>query len=445
MIKNFNAKSFSLFTINYIVGFGFITTISSLIKINIFGIIAFLVSAFIAFCVALVFSKLANNFSEEYGGSYSYAKKLNNKNFSFFIGWNQYIQGPILNSTAPLFLSQIIEDFFSDQTTIWIIRAVSVLVFILLVLISTFGFKTNKWVILFSGIVKWIILTTGFFLSIYLSTIDNNFLSVFKNNKPEVYLIFSSVLSFMYAFGGIEDVATMTKDVSFKNFRKILLFSFAFIFSLYFAFYLVLLGIKPKNSENFIKIFNVSLSITGGILFVIGSVFNVVSSKISINILAARKVAVLAEDGYLFKFLTKKNSNNEFKNAIWFNAITSIFSLIFFYLLPTLLRIGSFFENVIKIGSITFLLQYFFTFVTALFLERKKIISKIHIFEKFLYYIAMFLIAIVLLINIFPFFVNQKWETKNTIILSSYIFFVLIGYIIKLIVDIKNKKIKNKF
>ena len=86
MTKNFNERSFTLFTINYIVGFGFISTIISLIQLNLFGIIAIVATAFITFGAALVFSRLTNNFKNEYGGSYAYTKKLNNNNFSFFVG-----------------------------------------------------------------------------------------------------------------------------------------------------------------------------------------------------------------------------------------------------------------------------------------------------------------------------------------------------------------------
>lgn len=40
-MKKFNQRSFTLFAINYIVGFGFITTFTSLVKIGIFGLVIF--------------------------------------------------------------------------------------------------------------------------------------------------------------------------------------------------------------------------------------------------------------------------------------------------------------------------------------------------------------------------------------------------------------------
>lgn len=84
--QKFSEKQFVFFTLNYIMGFGFITTISSLISLRYFGIIIFALTAIITFAVALVFSRLGNIYKNEYGGSYLYAKKVFKKRFSFFIG-----------------------------------------------------------------------------------------------------------------------------------------------------------------------------------------------------------------------------------------------------------------------------------------------------------------------------------------------------------------------
>lgn len=441
--NQFSQKSFTLFTINYIVGFGFLTTILGLIKLNIYGIIVLIATAFITFGVSLVFSRLANNFKNDYGGTYAFSKKLNNKNFSFFLGWNQYIQGPILSSTGPLFLADAASYFTEDTTTIWIIRACSVLFFILLVLVSTLGINLNKKIIFVSGIVKWSILLFSLAVGLYLSIKQNNFeqnLTFTNNSSFDAYLIFSNILSFMYAFGGIEDVSAMSKDVNFKNFKKILMVAFAFILSFYFVFYIVLLGIDTSSISNFSQIFKISMQTTGLVIFVVGLIFNGISSKISINLSTARKLVALSEDGYIFEFIKKQNSKNEYKNAIWFNASLTIFSMLIFWLIPSILNISSFFESVIQIGSIAFLLQYFFTFLIAIILSFKKQIEKINIFELIVYIISMLLILTILIIFLFPFVVNKQWTATNTIIITSYVSFVLIGYAIKLIFSIKNNK-----
>ena len=48
-------------------------------------------TALISLAVVLVFSRLGNEFLNEYGGSYLYAKKAFKKHFAFFQGWNQFI------------------------------------------------------------------------------------------------------------------------------------------------------------------------------------------------------------------------------------------------------------------------------------------------------------------------------------------------------------------
>ncbi|KFB07923.1 APC family permease [Malacoplasma iowae] len=443
--KNFNEKSFTFFTINYIVGFGFLTTIISLVKLNIFGIIVLLTTGFITFAVSLVYSRLTNSFKEDYGGTYSYSKKLNNKLFSFFLGWNQYMQGPILASTAPLFLADAASFLTTDEKIIWIIRLVSILFFIVLVLISTFGLKLNKKIILISAIVKWVILALGMGISLYLSIIQNNFVSnITTNNQITTYTIFSTILAFMYAFGGFEDVSSMAKDVKFNNFRKILMISFAFIISFYFIFYIIMLGINNSNISNFSQIFSLVFMNTGIIIFVIGLIFNGVSSKISINISTARKIVALSDDGYIFGWLSKKNKNNEYKNAIWFNLIITIISLILFWVIPTFLNLNNFFESVISIGSIAFLLQYIFTFIIALILHFKKKIDKIPLWEIIVYILGSLFIFATLLFYIFPFILNEKWTINNTIVITSYFGFLSIGFIIYLIVFMNNKKKLNK-
>lgn len=442
MNKNFNEKSFTFFTINYIVGFGFITTIISLININIYGIITMLLTALITFGVSLVFSRMANNYKDEYGGSYAYAKKLNNKHFSFFVGWNQYIQGPILASSSPLFLASAASylPHISSEAINWI-RVASVGLFILLVLISTLGLKLNKYIIFGSGIVKWAILLTALIITFYLS-INNKFNIEFstsnQDNKLIAYSIFANVISFMYAFGGIEDVSALSKDVKFKNFRKILMISFAFILTFYFVFYIVMLGSGNTKLSNFSQIFGKVLGTTGIWLFVIGLLFNGISSKISISISTSRKLVPLAEDGFLFKWLLNKNKRDEYRNAIWFSAIVTIISMLIFWLIPTLLSIEDFFESVIELGSVAFLLQYFLTFVTALLLERKKEVT-IPLWERIIYMIAMLVILLALIVFLFPFVIGHSWSKENTIILVSYIIFIIIGYVIQFVVSLVKK------
>ncbi|WP_406614474.1 hypothetical protein ACJA23_01085 [Mycoplasma corogypsi] len=128
--KHFSQKSFTFFTINFIVGLGFLTTLATVANFGFYGYLIILLAAIVVFGISLVFSRLANNFKEHYGGSYQFARHLDDKIttgtihdkvefnnikerishhkyrlLSFFIGWNQFLQSPILSSIAPLFIA----------------------------------------------------------------------------------------------------------------------------------------------------------------------------------------------------------------------------------------------------------------------------------------------------------------------------------------------------
>ncbi|MDE5553155.1 MAG: APC family permease [Malacoplasma sp.] len=432
--QKFSEKQFVFFILNYIMGFGFIATISSVISTGYFGIIIFVLTSLITLSIALVFSRLGNIYSKEYGGSYLYAKKAFKNNFAFFQGWNQFIQGPILAATSPIFIASAIELITQDFTAILAVRISSIAIFIVLVLISTLGIKLSKKVIFVSSFIKWIILFIGLGIIIYLSFKDLEFTHNFNNvDNVGVFLIFSNVLSFMYAFGGIEDVSAMIADVKVKNFRKTLMISFAIILSLYFLVFIFLNGmasLEEVRNSNFAAIFKIVFGFTGVIIFAIGTLFNGIASKISISISSSRKIIPLAQDGYLPSFLYKQNKRGEYKNAILFGAFLTIISMVIFWLLPYLLNLENFFSSVIELGTMAFLIQYLLTLVTAIHLSRKKIISKIPLWEILIYLVGIIIIITTLIIYAVPPITGEKWTIQNTIVLASYVTFIGVGYLL---------------
>lgn len=74
--KYLSAKYFAFFTINFIVGFGFIATIFNVLEKKVYGFVVLAAASFIAFGVLLVFSRLSDTYKETYGGSYAYSKDL---------------------------------------------------------------------------------------------------------------------------------------------------------------------------------------------------------------------------------------------------------------------------------------------------------------------------------------------------------------------------------
>ncbi|WAM01142.1 hypothetical protein NWE60_00365 [Mycoplasmopsis felis] len=74
--KHFTEKSFTFLTINFIVGLGFLTTITEIFNLGLWGYLVIGLSLLTVCGTALVFSRMGNAFKDHYGGSYSYVRHL---------------------------------------------------------------------------------------------------------------------------------------------------------------------------------------------------------------------------------------------------------------------------------------------------------------------------------------------------------------------------------
>ncbi|WP_036451879.1 amino acid permease [Mycoplasma buteonis] len=458
--KHFTEKSFTFFTINYVVGVGFLTTIGSLVLFNYWSYLIIALAGFVIFAVSLLFSRLANNFKEHYGGSYTFAKHINDGNltplqakvaryFSFFVGWNQFLQAPILSSVSPLFLASTIislidKNIENYNVYVWVIRVLSLLFFVFLIFLSTIGLKTNKKIILITSSIKWFTVLLGIGILVYsvISTPQYSAnLMQFKSHeigKINAQLIFANALLFVYAFAGTEDVSAMAKDVKFKNFRKILLISFAFVITFYFVTFTLLLGFDVvKTKQGLIGIYSVFL-VFGSILFIMGYLANDVTAKITISVSTARKLVPMCEDGHLFSSLTKRNTKGEFRNAIWFTTGITLATLVLFWLLNIFLgnqtqeQMDNFFETAILGSSLGLLVEDLCSFISAFVLDKRKIIKKIPIWEKIIYILAIILILVMVISYFFPQIYGIAPNVNTIVVVSIYFGFLILGFILKL-------------
>ncbi|MFV8468315.1 APC family permease [Mycoplasma sp. B6188] len=468
MEKQFTEKSFTFFTINFVIGVGFITTISQVLKISYWGYLVLLLAGFCVFGIALAYSRLANTYNDHYGGSYSFARHIDDEvaknkatrsknkfldNLVFFVGWNQFIQMPLLSAIAPLFLVDAIELIIPDRDqfpqydlVMWITRGASIVLFIIIIAISTIGLKTNKKIILIASSFKWFILLLALIIMMVAvaKASSQPVMAVSLDQKLNVIsprLIISNTLLFMYAFAGIEDVSSMVKDVKFKNFRKILLISFAVIFSFYLIFFSLYLFLpnelkpQPNSNINISAIYTYGLGSAGVILFIIGFLCNDLSFKLFQSASTARRVVPLAEDGYLPASLAKQNKNHEFRNAIVFTTIIILVSMVILWIIPSIMQNDNdkkdFFDGTIIACSTALFIEDIITFSTAFVLEGKKRIPRIPVWEKIVY--GLDLIAIIFLLVLFycPWIIGDTWGIKNTVAIVSYLVFVLFGFILK--------------
>lgn len=68
-------RQFIFYGLNYVVGFGFIATISRVINQGIWGVFVFILTSLITLAVIFAFARAGQKYQNEVGGSYAYAKK----------------------------------------------------------------------------------------------------------------------------------------------------------------------------------------------------------------------------------------------------------------------------------------------------------------------------------------------------------------------------------
>ncbi|UWV81408.1 amino acid permease [Mycoplasmopsis cynos] len=303
------------------------------------------------------------------------------RNFIFFIGWNQFIQGPILSSISPLLISNVIEGILNPNIPnklliLWTIRIIAVLVFAFLIVISTYGLKLSTKVIYITSIFKWAILAIGIviiMLKISSSGFDE---SLIRTKKITAKLIFSSTLLFIFAFAGIEDMAAMTKDVHFKNFRTILVIAICAVFFFYVFVYSIMLYLDETYiNKHFYDYYGISLGTFGLILFIVGFISNDIGYKITQTVSTARKLVPISEDNLVHEMFSERNSKNEYKKAIIFVAIFTLISMVALSIIVLLIQNKGevdYFNAIINMSCIALLIEDIFTFIISFILEKRR-------------------------------------------------------------------------
>ncbi|AAV27814.1 APC family permease [Mesomycoplasma hyopneumoniae] len=442
--KNFlTERQFIFYGLNYIVGFGFIATISNVISQGVWGILVFILTSLITLAVIFAFARAGNKYQSEVGGSYAYAKKTFKKEMVFFQGWNQISQIILFSGTTPLFFSNLLTSF--DPERKWIYVAISLVIYIGLILTSAFGFRLSKWFVFTTAIFKWLTLVIGFGLIIYLISESKSYGQTFKTIAPfSVLSLSGSVLSFIYSYGGFESLATISKNIETKRFKKLIILIFLIVISSYFIFYIIFLGLGPEYLANFglEGVYKALWGSAGTSLFTIGLTFNRMSGAFSYVQPQARFISPLAEDGFLPAFLAKKNKYNEYQNAIYLVVVVAIFSSLVFTIIPEILRIENSFNTILAAGNISFLVQYLLTIFTVLLWKWRKN-ENIPVWEIIIYILGMLTILFTLIFSQLPFISSSKEVTFEQFIpIISYAFAILIGYIVKFSVQLTKKKKK---
>ncbi|MGZ9756510.1 APC family permease [Mycoplasma sp. 4423] len=442
-MKKIKGKNFLFYGINYIVGFGLLASIASVLKTGSYSILVFAITSFIAGGVMLAFARGTQMYSKEVGGSYVFVKKAFPKKrwLWYFNGWNQFLQAPLFSATTPLFFISIIRLFINNSSVYekysLLIQLLALLFFIVLTIISALNFGISKKVIVWTAYIKWIVIAI-IFASVIALLIQNPGNSFIKNTeKVTPFMIISSILSFIYAYGGVEGLSGLSTEVEAKNFRKILLSVFGIILFIYLVFYLMFIfidssSVSTKTISNYTAaIMNKVMGIAGLIIFTIGLLFRQVTSTVFSMIYYAKAVVPLAQDGFLPSQLSQVAKNGQHRKAIVFAASITIASMIIFTILPGLLGVPDQFETILNAGNLVFFVQYLLAIIAVLVLSKKlRNEVKFPLWEKIVYIITSILIIIVLLITFIPPIVGEAYDSSQLITILSYIVFMVIGFIV---------------
>ncbi|QJR44126.1 amino acid permease [Mycoplasma miroungirhinis] len=438
MKRKFTEKSFIFYGINFIVGFGFIATIQSVIKNGNYSLLIFVITSFIAAAIMLAFARGTQYFGNQIGGSYAYAKEAfpKSKWFWFLNGWNQFMQAPLFSATSPLFFSTIASLFVNDEKYQILLLIISLIFFVTLTIISSFSLHISKKVILATAIIKWIVFALILGVIVYLVSTNptpNLFTKNSSIQKITPFIIINSILSFIYAYGGIEGLAGLSTNVKTKNFKKILFYLFGFVIFIYLVFFLLFSFIpsfQAGQGDYVAIIMKNTLGTAGLIIFAIGLLFKQMTSTIFSMVYYSKTIVPLALDNFLPSSFAKVAKNNQHKNAIKFVTIISIFSMIIFTILPKLIGATDSFTTILSAGNLVFFVLYLNTLISILHVSFKRKEFKIPIWEKIFYMIATSLIIVILLISFIPPIINETYEPSQLLVILSYVSFMILGFIV---------------
>lgn len=431
--SKFSAIQYWYFCFNWIVGFGFIAAMSSVISTGSWSILSFVVAAFLTLSVMLVFSRGANLYPDEKGGIYGYSKLVFGRWGRFFYGWNQLQQIFLMSAASPLFLISLLKLVNDNPQYDILYYCLTLGLYIIMAILGIFGLKISKVAIFIFAGLKWLTIMGAVILIVYLGFRDRAWERTIQGKagtEISVSIIMSNIIFFSFAFAGFDSLSAATVDVAKSNLRKGLMSVYMTILAFYFLVFIVFLGIeRAYDIGGFQGIWKTVFGLIGIIIFIFGSVCSQFTSTVSVIYFYSRIIVPLAEDGYLPSFLKRKNRFGEYANAMYTALIIILLSMLFFTILPKLIGAENAFSKVIETGMIIFMNNYIGGFIVFFILSyRKKIV--IPLWEKVIYLLGALTAMTILVFNSFPFVVGEPWTIANTLMVCSYFVTLLLGYII---------------
>lgn len=427
--NKFSYLQFILFSLNFIVGFGFVATLSRLSNTGPYSILSLAIATVIAFGSILVFSRLSQQFPDAKGGVFGYSQLLNKKHFNFFAGWNQISQIFFSSALAPLFLSKSLKslDLASGNEFLYIV--LSMALFIVVTLLPILGLRLSKWMVFGFMTVKWLTYAVGILLVFASMVQDLHYSENFSNfTTPNMNVIAKNAISFLYAYAGFGQLVNSTKDFKFVKVRKSILISLMCIILFYGLVLILFLGVM-NLSGGFLAQWRRHLNLAGAVLFLVGIVSHNISSEISSIFLYTRMLAPFGEVRWLPAVFARVNKYNEY----WVNFLVITFSSV---LSTVIFTIGIFNNDVnnqfdVILDGIVFnyLVNYALAFITAIWLHYQKKMQ-LPQWERIAYGVILVFMVIVALFAYVPTLSGLAWTRGDSIIILGYVVIIGLGYLI---------------
>ncbi len=480
--RTWTKKQFIFWALNFIISYSFIIGLNGTFKqAGNLMIIPILVGSFIAFLVGICYARLTKKFTDD-GGAYLYIKNaFKSKALSWHAWFWEYVQAPFVMVTIIFGVLWAFHNIKSSNSgdgldkNPWVF-VLALLLFSITFLIVRRGFVSTKITLYILWFLKWFILIFAIIASFILVVKNHaniSYMPSYKSTNEGFVGIISSIMTFFFAFGGIEGVVIVANDLedNKKNIYSSILITILLISLFYiFFFYSILGGIGvntgkdhgsstncngfPVNSSsdfnpinsivmNIFGIKSLSLGLSVGITVLILFITTCqISGKISSRLqnvwINARAIYVAADDGLLPKSFTKKNKYKQYGKALFLDSGITLILIIIFYIL---FRCANY--NVVdslSLYTITAFMQYIAVAIVCIKLAREKRIV-VKLWEYISYYITVTGLSFLLICYFILGFltIHNGIDTSNIGIFSTSIIFLILIIISFAIYEIGKK------
>lgn len=360
--RSINKRALVLLFINGVIGAGIFGLPSKAFKLaGVYSLAALLLCALAVFVIILCFAEVSSRF-EKTGGPYLYAFSAFGPLPAFLTGWllllSRFITYAALINLLVTYLSVFFPWFLWPS-----IRIISILgITILLVAVNYIGIKSSTRVNNFFTIAK--------LLPLLLFVVVGFFFFIPENFEIKQTVNFSSfsstVLLWIFAFGGFESVLVNTGEVKNpgRNLPIALLLATAVIASVYLLIQLVSIGTLTSlgNSETpLADAAYLFFGKTGAAIIGLGALFSITGTLNAIMLVGSRLPYAFSEENQfpkIFSFIHPK-----YKTPIW--------SLLFFAAITIIVSITNSFLYAATISAIIRLMVYGIVCIALIRLRQK--------------------------------------------------------------------------